>query len=312
MLQGRGGPEVLACAEVPDLGAPCGDEVLVRVRTSSVNGTDLGLRRGGVPVPWMRRGGFVPGFDLAGTVVACGPTVTAFAPGDEVVALLGHRGGGQAEYALVRQDRAVLAPRGVPAAEAAAVPLAGLTALQALYRRAHLHRRPGARVLVIGGSGGIGVFAVQLAALAGAHVTATASMVKRDLVASLGAHDVLAPDEIRGTYDVVLDTPGVLPASVAHRLLGSGGLMVSTRPASAQAVRGLLTSALGGPGYSVVATSARPTDLSRLVRLVEDGALRVPVDRVFPLSEASHAHAHLDSGTSTGKVVLAVAEEPVP
>ncbi|SEQ27013.1 NADP-dependent oxidoreductase [Lentzea albida] len=310
VLQGRGGPEVVASTDVPDLGPPRGDEILVRVRASSVNGTDLGLRRGGLPAPLVRRRPFVLGFDLSGVVVACGPKVTAFAPGDEVVALLGHGGGGQAEHALLRQGRAASAPRGVPASETAGLPLAGLTALQALHRRAQLHRRPGARVLVVGASGGIGAFAVQLAVLAGARVTGTASAGKRDFVAALGAEDVVGHDAIRGTYDVVLDSPGALPAAAARRLLAPGGVLVSTHPASVQSARGLLASALGGPGYTVVATSARSADLARLVRLVETGRLRVPVDRVFPLADPAGAHSHLESGRAAGKVVLAVADEP--
>lgn len=114
-----GGPEVLRVQELPEPRGPQRDELLVAVAASSVNGTDLGLRAGQVPLAALGRGPFVPGFDLAGTVLTCGPAVTAFSPGDEVVALLGHRGGGQAQRVLLRQSRAALAPAGVPVEQAA-------------------------------------------------------------------------------------------------------------------------------------------------------------------------------------------------
>lgn len=167
-----GGSVVPQVVEVLVPGPPVGAELLVRVTASSVNGTDLGLVRGGRLVRAVSGGRVAPGFDLAGEVLACGPKVTGFQVGDRVMALLGHSGGAQAELVLLPQHRAARAPRTISLVEAAALPLAGLTALQALHGRAALHTRAAPRVLVVGAAGGIGVFAVQLARLAGGHVTA--------------------------------------------------------------------------------------------------------------------------------------------
>jgi NADPH:quinone reductase-like Zn-dependent oxidoreductase len=299
-----GGPEVLRVDDVPDPGAPTGDEVLVRVEASSVNGTDLGLRRGDLRVATLGRLPFTPGFDVAGEVLACGPGVTAFAPGDRVVALIGHGGGGQAERIRIRQGRAALAPATVSAVEAAALPLAGLTALQGLGRGGLAARRD-ARVLVNGATGGIGTFAVQLAALAGARVTAVASAARLDLAAELGAHEVLdrrAVDlaALRERFDVVLDAAGVLPFLPA--LLGADGVQVSVRPLSPDVLRAALRPRRG-PRFTAVRTAPRSQDLARLAALVDAGRLRAVVDRAYPMADAAAAHRHAEGGVR-GKVVV--------
>ena len=307
---GVGGPDVVEVADVPDPPAPTRDQLLVRVRASSINGTDLGLRRGGMRLVTAGRRPFVPGFDLAGEVVACGPEVTAFARGDEVVALLGHRGGAQAELALVSQSRAALAPRTASAGEAATLPLAGLTALQALYQHGHLGvvRRP-ARVLVLGASGGIGSFAVLLAKLEGAHVTATASGPKLDHVRALGADEALdyrqhEVADLDGRWDVILDAAGSHRFVQLRPLLSTEGIGVSTRALSPDALRPLRPGRRPpGQRSAAVMTKARSHDLSRLVTLVDRGALPSVLDRTFPMGEAADAHRWADTAAS-GKVVL--------
>lgn len=300
-----GGPEVLRVDDVPDPGAPTGDEVLVGVEASSVNGTDLGLRRGGLRVATLGRLPFTPGFDVAGEVLACGPGVTAFAPGDRVVALIGHGGGGQAERIRIRQGRAALAPRSAPATDAAALPLAGLTALQGLGL-AGLAGRPRARVLVHGATGGIGTFAVQLAVLAGAHVTAVASAARLDLATELGAHEVLDRRRhdvtaLGARFDVVLDAAGTLPFVPA--LLTGDGVQVSVRPLSPDVLRAALRVRRRGPRFTAVRTAPRSQDLARLAALVDAGRLRAVVDAVHPMADAAGAHRRAESGVR-GKVVL--------
>jgi NADPH:quinone reductase-like Zn-dependent oxidoreductase len=142
--------------EVPVPEAPAGSQVLVRVAASSVNGTDLGLLRGGRLFRALSAGRAAPGFDLAGQVMACGPAVTGFTVGDRVMALIGHAGGGMAELVLLPQHRIARAPRAIDLQQAAGIPLAGLTALQALHGRAALSARTAPRVLVVGAAGGIG------------------------------------------------------------------------------------------------------------------------------------------------------------
>lgn len=170
-----GNPSVLRIEEAP-WPYPSHDELLIHVHASSVNGTDLGLRSGRGPFTYLTRRPFTPGFDVAGVIVRCGPRVTAFETGEAVIALLGHGGGGAAEYVTVRQDCVARAPISVPLTHTVALLLAGLTALQGLRGGAalgnHHTRRP--RVLMRGASGGIGSFAVQLARHYAAHITGTA------------------------------------------------------------------------------------------------------------------------------------------
>lgn len=305
-----GDPGVLRVDEVAEPGPPRGTQLLVRVAASSVNGTDLGLRRGDLKIATVGRMPFVPGFDVAGEVVRCGPAVTAFVPGDQVVALIGHGGGGQAEQILVEQRRTALAPRSVLAVTAAALPLAGLTALQALYGKAGLAARPRARVLVNGAAGGIGAFGVQLAALAGAHVTATASASRLEFVSGLGAHVVLDrhTTDLASSgerWDVILDAPGRMSFAVAQPLLTPPGVMVSTRPLGPDMVRAMLPRRLRhGPGrFAAVMTAARSQDLAHLAALVDAGRLRIPIDQVFPMDEAAAAHRHAERAVA-GKVVI--------
>lgn len=303
-----GDASVLRVDEVAAPRDPRRDELLVRVEASSINGTDLGLRRGDLKVATLGRMPFVPGFDVAGEVLACGPTVTAFSVGDRVTALIGHGGGGQAERILLRQRRAALAPTSVPAEQAAALPLAGLTALQGLGKGG-LAGRTGARVLVNGASGGIGSFAVQLATLAGAHVTAVASGPKLAFVAELGADELVdyrerAVTALPGRFDLVLDAPGLLPFAAVRPLLADGGTHVSTRPIGRDAPRALVPGPLRrGPAFAAVMTAARSQDLAHLAALVDAGLLRVPLDRTYPLDEVVDAHRHAEGGVR-GKVVL--------
>ncbi len=313
-LRSRGSPPRLSVDhDVADPPAPTGTQLLVRVGASSVNGTDVGLARGGLPVARVRRTPLVLGFDVAGEVVACGPRVTGFDVGDRVMALLGHGGGGQADLALVPQARAARAPSTVPVEQAGALPLAALTALQALRDRAQLRARRSPRVLVVGAAGGIGSYAVQLAALDGARVTALGSGPRTEYLRSLGAeevldrraHDVLTSGE---RWDVVLDAPAALTFEAVRPLLTPDGVMVSTHPISPDSLRSLAVRPLrrGGPRFASVMTRSNSFDLAHLAHLVDAGALRVPLDRTFALDDVAQAHRHVSGGGLQGKVAILV------
>jgi len=309
-----GDPSVLRAEQVPEPAGPVRDQILVQVHASSVNGTDLGLRRGDLKVATLGRMPFTPGFDLAGTVVACGPAVTAFSPGDRIMALLGHGGGGQAERVVLRQTRAARAPAGCSLTQAAALPLAALTALQALHGRAHLPARPaGSRVLVVGACGGIGSYAVQLAKLAGAHVTAVASGPKLPYAAELGADELIDRADqdatgLGGHWDVILDTPGALKLGHTRAALAPGGVLVSTRPLSRDALQSLAPWPIrrARARFAAVRTQASSQDLAHLAALVDTGRLRPTLQHAFPATQAAAAHQHAE-GPATGKVVLQLA-----
>lgn len=309
-----GGPEVVRLDDVAPPAGPVGDQLLVRTAASSINGTDLGLRRGDMRVATLGRLPFTLGFDLSGTVERCGPDVTGFTRGDRVIALLGHGGGAQAELVTVRQGRAAVAPASLDPTTAAGLPLAGLTALQALWRHGHVHLRPaGTRVLVIGATGGIGAFGVQLAVQAGAHVTALTRRASVGAAADLGAHEVRAredgpPGGAGERWDVVLDTPGTATAASASTLLRDGGVLVTTRPVSRDAILARLRprQLSGGRRLTAVMTAARSQDLARLARLVDQGRLRVPVDSVHDMQDAGLAHKRAES-SPVGKVLVVMA-----
>ncbi len=288
-----------------------GADVVVRVSASSINGSDVNLHHGtGLMALITSRTS--PGFDIAGEVVSCGEQVTAFEVGDRVMGLLDHSGGGQSDYVLVPQRRLALIPADIADVAAAALPLAGLTALQALRTRGHLRAGSGGRVLINGAAGGIGSFAVQLAKISGAHVTAITSGDRDDYLRGLGAdHIATRGDEstLRAgeDYDLILDVPGVLRFTDVRAALSSGGVLVSTRPITSDALRLIRPTVQPdprSPRFAAVTTSASSQDLSYLARLVQEGRVTIPVDAVFPLADASEAFARAESGGVRGKVVV--------
>jgi NADPH:quinone reductase-like Zn-dependent oxidoreductase len=303
---------VLRVEELPRP-VPTGDQCLVRVHAASINFADIGMRRGDLRATSFWRLPVIPGYDVAGEVVECGPAVSAFLPGDRVHALIGLRAGGTAEYVCIEQSRLALVPRSISLTEAAAVPLAGLTALQALRSKANV--RSGQRVLVHGATGGVGSFAVQIARILGCHVTGVGSGDKLDLVRTLGAHEVIDYKledftRRRERWDVVFDAAGNRRFEDVRPVLWASGKMVSSRvhPREALAtVRGLLGSS--GPGFTFLITSERGQDLSLLARWIDGGELKVPVDRVFPLSEIQAAHRYAEEGRARGKVVVRLVDD---
>jgi NADPH:quinone reductase-like Zn-dependent oxidoreductase len=258
-----GSPEVLRVNRVR-LPTPRNDEVLIRVAASSINGTDVHLRQAQGLMRATVRLPFTPGFDVAGVIAACGSRVTAFAVGEPVYALLGHGGGGAAEYVRVQEDDVAIAPQSVPLETASAVPLSGLTALQALRGIAGIHA--GQRLLVYGASGGIGAFAVQLAAHFGAQVTGVARAEKLEFVRAQGAHAVMSRDanleSLGGGWDVIFDAAPALEFERVRALLKPGGVLVSVRavPGGRAELEGLI--GRGGARWAGVRTAARSADLA--------------------------------------------------
>ncbi|HJT99581.1 MAG TPA: NAD(P)-dependent alcohol dehydrogenase [Actinomycetes bacterium] len=305
-----GPPENLRLAEV-DRPVPAAGEALVKVLAASVNAADWHVLRGrplfsratlGLLRPRRR----ILGGDIAGRVEAVGGGVTGVQPGDLVYAnLLDHGYGGFAEY--VSAPVGVLAPK--PASlsmeEAAAVPMAAVTALQGLGRHGQL--QPGQTVLVNGGSGGVGSFAVQLAKAAGTEVTAVTSTPNLELVRSLGADHVVdytTTDVAAGgrRYDRVLDTVGNRSVGELRRLLADGGKAAVTGFTS---VRGLLGVSLrGGKDIAQVQAHVTTQDLERLSELIEAGKVRPVIDRRYRFADLPAAIAYLEQGHARAKVVV--------
>lgn len=303
----RYGPaETVGIERVPTP-APSRGQVQVRVAAAGVTSGDARIRGARFPAGFgaLARLAFgvrrprrpVLGGTFAGTVTAVGAGVTTLKPGDRVCGMTGARLGTHAEVLVTDARRGVRVPDGVSDDDAAGVLFGGTTALHFL-RKARCG--PGQRVLVNGGSGGVGTNAIQLARHLGAHVTAVSSQT--DLVTSLGAEDVIdytaTPlTDVDRTFDIVLDTVGTLTPRTGRRLLAPGGRLVLV-------VAGLRdTLAARAP---VIAGTApeRPEDIAHLLRLVDAGELQVVHDRAYPLDEIAAAYRLVDGGHKRGNVIV--------
>ncbi|HYN28699.1 MAG TPA: NAD(P)-dependent alcohol dehydrogenase [Dermatophilaceae bacterium] len=312
-----GGTEQLHLEEVP-APSPGAGEVLVRVGAAGVDrgtwhamaGRPLAARLAlGLRAPRDR----TPGRDVAGTVVAVGDGVAGHAVGD---AVYGTARGSFAELAVVPVTRLATRPAGLSVEEAAAVPVSAITALQAL-RAGRVG--PGQRVLVIGASGGVGSFAVQLTVDLGARVTAVCGPAKADLVRSLGAEEVVdhtsTPLETLGErFDVVVDIAGHRPVRLLRRLLTERGSLVVVGSEHEGRWLGGLQRSIGAALLSplvrqrlvMLVASEDGADLRLLTEAIERGAVRPALERTFPLSEAAAAVDHVAAGRARGKVVVTV------
>lgn len=300
-----GGPEVLSVVDlpVPALGP---SEVLVRVHAAGVNPTDWLHRNTGL---YLGKPPFVVGWDVSGVVEAVGAGVTIRKPGDEVFGMLDYpRGaGGYAEYAAVPARNVVPKPATLDHVHAAALPVVGLTAWQALVETADV--QPGQRVLIHAAAGGVGHVAVQIAKARGAYVIGTASAAKHAFVRSLGADEVIdytTADfaETLRDIDVVLDTVGAEYGTRSLRTMRRGGVLVAIVFAGREQVRAL--GAKLGIRVEHLTVEADHAGMKALADLVERGLLRVQIDDVVPLEKAGEAHRRAEGGRTMGKVVLRV------
>lgn len=297
-----GPPEVLEIGERPEP-TPARGEVRVRVHAAALNPKDVLLRKG--KMRWLPAGSLprIPGYDFAGTLLDSAPGLPT---GSEVFGMIQRNGGGaSAEVARVPVGELAAKPSGLSMAEAAALPLAGLTALQAL--RDELGVTPGQRVLLNGASGGVGTLAVQIAKALGTEVVAVCSGRNAALVRELGADRVIDytsedPTAERG-LDHVFDIYGNLPWARTKAMLHSRGRYCTTVPQPGAIVRGALRR-VGLHRAALVVVRSKRADLERLSRWVTHGALRPVVDRTLPWTDAVAAHEYLETRRARGKVVL--------
>jgi NADPH:quinone reductase len=287
-------------------------EVLVAVHAAGLNSADRLQVAGLYPAP-PGSPADIPGLELAGEVAACGEDAERFTVGDRVMAVVG--GGGQADLAVVPEAHLLPVPDGIPWAAAGGFPEAFSTAFDALFTQCGL--TVGERVCIHGAAGGVGVAAVQLAATAGADVTATVRAEdRRGAVAELGAHDVVAPDGFAelGPFDVILELVGAPNVPDDLRALATGGrLSIIGVGAGARAEVNLLElmnrrarvlgSTLRSRSVEDKASVARAVE-DHVLPMLADGRLRVPVDATFPMDAAAEAYDRFAAGGKLGKVVL--------
>lgn len=312
-----GSPDGLSLQEV-EKPVPKDNQVLVQVHAASANAADWHLLRG---KPFMLRlAGFgllkpkytILGADIAGRVAAVGKNVTGFRPGDEVFGELSGAGfGGYAEYVCANENAIALKPTNLSCEQAAAIPIAALTALQGLRNKGNI--QAGQKVLINGASGGVGTFAVQLAKALGAHVTAVCSTAKTGLVRSLGADQVIDYTQEDFTkngqrYDLILGVNGYQPISAYKRSLSAKGTYAMVGGSNAQLRQALMwgpvLSLTGGKKLTSVFQKVSRADLLFLKEQVEAGKLKPVIDRCYPLEEAAEAIRYLETGRAKGKIVV--------
>jgi NADPH:quinone reductase-like Zn-dependent oxidoreductase len=313
-----GPAEVIKLEEV-EKPSPKDDEVLIKVRAASLNRGDWRMMRGKPFVARLAGGLFkprntIPGADISGTIEAVGRNVGRFKPGDEVFGDITFRGsGGFAEYTVAREAVLALKPAGLTFEEAAAVPMAAVTALQGLRDKGKLRR--GQSVLIYGASGGVGTFAIQIAKASGAEVTAVCGPGSQELARSLGADRVLdytrddfAKDGRR--YDLILAVNGDRSLSEYKRALSPDGRYVAVGGSDRQIFQALFLGPLRSMGgrrkMGILAAKSSGADLDVIKGLLEAGKIQPVIDRSYPLSEAAEAMRYLDAGHVKGKIVLTV------
>jgi NADPH:quinone reductase-like Zn-dependent oxidoreductase len=311
---GYGSPDVLSLATVerPTIAA---NEVLIRVRAAAVDrgtwhvmaGRPYAIR---LALGRRRPRNRVPGMDVAGTVVAVGPNVTKFTPGDDV---FGISRGSFAEYAAAREDKLAPKPAALTFDQAAAVPVSAVTALHGLRDAGRI--QPGQHVLIIGASGGVGTFAVQLAKAFGAEITAVCSTTKLDLVRSLGADHVIdyTRGAITGHHDLILDIAGNRPLSQLRRTLTPRGTLVIAGAENAgdwlglrRQFRALLLSPFLRQRLTTFVSNPRHTHLETLTELINTGHLIPHIGATYPLADVPKALHHLESGQTRGKIAITI------
>ena len=314
-----GPPDVLQLQEVAKP-TPKADEVLVKVHAASVNAYDWHLLTADIFLVRLMGGGLlrpkkaIPGVDIAGRIEAAGSNVKQFRPGDEVFGDISACGnGGFAEYVSVPENALALKPATLSFEEAAAVPMAAVTALQGLRDEGRI--QPGQKVLINGASGGVGTFAVQIAKAFGAEVTAVCSTRNLDMARTLGADrvvDYTKEDFTRNgrTYDLILAANGYQPLSAYKRALSPQGIYVMAGGKPGQIFQAMLLgswmSENGGKKLGGFTAQANQKDLVMLKELVEAGKVVPVIDKRYSLSEAAEALRYLGAGHARGKVVITV------
>ncbi|MGB5351228.1 MAG: NAD(P)-dependent alcohol dehydrogenase [Polyangiales bacterium] len=307
LIDRYGGPEVLRLATVPRP-VPTRGQALVRTRFIGVNPKDVIVRKGKFQIATGKKFPLIVGHDIAGEVVEVGLGAD-LAKGDQVYGMINDFAGrAYAEYAAVDCQQLAKAPASIELAVAAAVPLAAQTALQALRDDANL--KAGQTVLINGASGGVGVFAVQIAKILGAHVTAVCSHRNVELVTVLGADRVIDYTktelmDLDEQFDVIFDVFGNYRFEQLKELLSARGTYVNTIP-SARIFKDVARSFVRRKRAKLVIVKSKRDQLDWLRQQIDAGGLRVVVDRSFPLADVAEAHRYMETKRARGKVVLSV------
>ncbi len=302
-----GPPEVLKVAEVK-IPEPAAGQVLVKVEAAGINPVDYKIRNGSLKLIMPGRFPRTPGGEIAGIVHKSSFSSSLFKPGDRVYAMLETPRGGYAQYVAVKERLLCSIPADLSFEEAAALPLAGLTALQSLRDKGKI--TDGMRVLVNGASGGVGSFAVQIAKSFQTHVTGVCSGKNINFVRDLGADAVIDYEtedftKTGNQFDIVLDAVARKSFMSCYNILKPRGAYISTLPNLGLLLRQSLNPLFSRKAFAIISRS-KAGDLTFLGRLTEEGKLKVHLERVYSLDEVVQSHKRMESGRVRGKLVLKV------
>ena len=306
VFRAYGGDDVLDIQDVPRP-SPGPGEVLVRVHAAGVNPVDWKVLEGQAKVLTGHRFPKVLGIECAGEVVESGSLVRSCTAGDPVIANTGMRLGAFAEFAVIPEKTVFPRPGTVTSEDAATIPIAGLTALQAIRDKGRI--APGMRALINGASGGVGTFAVQIAKILGAEVTAVCSAASAGLVRGLGADRVIDYREQDFTalgvkYDIIFDAVSTRSYGECRRALARSGVYVNTLPTPSIFWNILITSLRPGKKAATMMVGQRAADVAWMCAQIGTRRLKVVIDKVFPLDRVKDALAYSRTGRARGKIVL--------
>lgn len=310
VINSYGSPDVLEESNM-DIPKVKKKQLLVEVHAAGVNPLDWKIRKGMLKLLTGKKFPRILGSDISGIVKETGEDVKRFKKGDEVFAMINSifNQGGYAEYAVIDENNACKKPENLSLIEAGCVPCAASTALQVLRNKVNLKK--GQQILINGASGGVGTFAIQISKIYGAMVTGVCSGKNTELVASLGADNVIdytKSDFIKGKikYDVIFDAAGNKEFFTCKSVLSPGGIYITLIPNGKIILLSLLTSVLPGKKCKFITAKPNLHDLSWLKEKIEEEAIKVVIDKIYPLEKARDAHEYIEKGHARGKVVLMV------
>ena len=304
-----GGPDVFRYEEIPQPEIQ-EDEVLVEVHAASVNPVDWKQRKGNHKLFLKARFPIVPGYDISGRIFKCGSDVTNFKDGDQIFCRLTNRfGGAFAEYAKARESSLSLIPENMDHIHAAAIPMAGQTALQALRDKGRI--KPGQKILIIGAAGGVGHYALQLARIFGAETTAVCSSMHEKLLVLLkpdhhidyNKEDYLDRNKL---YDIIFDAAGVKTFLSCKKILATEGIYITVLPRPKLLVHKIIALFTKGKKVRSLLQKSQGSDLEVLKKLVEEEKLISVIDSIHPLDKVSEAHRRAESYNTDGKIIIKV------
>ena len=304
-----GGNEAVLIRDVA-LPAPGRNDVLVKVQAASINPVDWKIRAGMIKILTGRSFPKILGNECAGEIAGTGAGVTLFQQGDQVVVYPGiRRLGAFAEYVVAGEQNTFVKPRNITFEQAAGIPIAGITALQALRDLGHIE--PGKKVLINGASGGVGHFAVQIAKISGAAVTAVCSGANTDFVRGLGADrtiDYASEAFTKGAerYDIIFDAVSKSTFGECKLVLTPTGVYVNTLPAFSVLLNQYVIGYLTGRKAASVMVRPNMADMEWMRTEIEGGRIRIVVDRVYPLEQIREAFAYSETGKARGKIIIKI------